>query len=394
MTAASPNSNRVMINRMRMLGLKAHQIGICYGLSAVGVQAILARKVADFDERYNTMIRIPEADFVESVENVKLKNQNRETLTPEEKRILEIPPFFEGIDINFGSHLNYQYLFTSENKPVTQNIMLTSSHTLSPTLEAKGGLVNVAAFAGRYFQEPEYTTDRDISTNEITRYFKSFRQSLEKGNFKNPVTFLLGSKSHAITVGYDPKLKQWFCINADRMPTKIFPQNMENELANELADSFSKAQYNSFTTHMYSTAEDSHDLKKIVRDWQNTKEYQEIHEVKGEKLSDTSWMALAARAGDAISIRKLLNKKIDYHQKDNDGDSPILVAARGNHLAVLDEFAKNNADMHVENAYGINALWAASSKGHDRIIRKLMSYHFDINKKKSRRLLTSRYCSS
>lgn len=82
----------------------------------------------------------------------------------------------------------------------------------------------------------------------------------------------------------------------------------------------------------------------------------------------------AALRGDLRTVRQLLETKgTDINAKSEDGESTaLMVAARGNHISMLDVLLLWGADINLVNIHGNSALMIASEKGYFEIVYRLL----------------------
>src|SRR5262249_38508443 len=124
-------------------------------------------------------------------------------LSEDERLCMTIPVFLEGVTIHQKHDL---YLHKDDEASTEQGDAILATLTLPQALEKKGGISKLDTFSGIYQQE------------DLVKYFKSLRQILEEDTpFPHPMSFILASSNHAISVGYDPKKKNWVLINAMRI---------------------------------------------------------------------------------------------------------------------------------------------------------------------------------
>ena len=84
---------------------------------------------------------------------------------------------------------------------------------------------------------------------------------------------------------------------------------------------------------------------------------------------------LAVLLGDERSVKMLLHKEVDIEAKDNEGNTPLMLATKNeNHLTIVEMLLGNGADIAARNNNGHTALYIAKKSGVYRtpIVRTLL----------------------
>jgi hypothetical protein len=331
---------------MKLLGYPSNEGGVCYGITYMGLQAIIAQDLETFDARIDMINAIDE--YFEKYSNKKKEIQNskdslyktlniilnylqNEKITIQNKQIFnEIPAFFEGIELYFHPDL-YPDLF-EENKPKIQHqselvMPLTSSKALEKE-EIKGIEQAPYVFSGVYTKE------------ELKDYFKSLQEVIKKTNFTEPIALVLESSDHAISVGYDSKAEKWFLIDPNILPTKYNLDN--NEIAQKVLAAFTTNNTTTFATKMYAASLHQEKLKKVNEAWQKHETWQTLHKISSEKIKrvdshGAGWLYVAAKMGLLEEVTNLLKETdIDPNlSRTMTGISPLFIAAFLGHLEVV-----------------------------------------------------------
>ncbi|KNC48797.1 ankyrin [Thecamonas trahens ATCC 50062] len=91
-------------------------------------------------------------------------------------------------------------------------------------------------------------------------------------------------------------------------------------------------------------------------------------------LLPTALHALAAKVGDVDSVRWLIeNKGVSVNDNDDDGDTALILAARFNHLELMDHLLmRTDVDLEKRDKYGQTALFNAAYQGHLDAARRLL----------------------
>lgn len=91
-----------------------------------------------------------------------------------------------------------------------------------------------------------------------------------------------------------------------------------------------------------------------------------------QALNDKLWEA--ARAGDAASVRALLEQGADVNAKFRYGQTALFKAAEKGHTEVVKLLLERGADANVKDTfYGATAMTWAVDKGHVEVVRALLA---------------------
>jgi ankyrin repeat protein len=432
-----PDSQHWLIKRMQKLGYASDKNGICFGISHMAMQAIHAgpEALAIFNKRLLLIASIPEEKFKEEVDAIRKKQSDLSTrartiaeskvrpkpstkpfseMTDEEKNeneiwqkdlyselkkqfkilakkeqiepmaleiILEIPAFLEGVEL-YHQALKYPELFPpmeeksqadskEEKKPSTvptkQNAMLTMPLVESKALEGLHiGIVPGGDFSGAY----------DLS--DLTIYFKTLANALHENQFNLPISLILSSGNHTITVSYDPGTKKWLFINAGQLSLSTQPINNPEGIARAVLGAFSKNNVACFSTQLYAPASQHDKLKKVLERCNDQQPWKDVHAVNQTKaaLSDSnnvSWLSIAARNGHTDTVKTLIDSKAEIDKPDDKkGITPLYVAASNGHTDVVDVLIKAGANVNKPTHKGLTPLYVAVRKGHLKIAQALL----------------------
>src|ERR1700756_2981435 len=90
----------------------------------------------------------------------------------------------------------------------------------------------------------------------------------------------------------------------------------------------------------------------------------------------------AAKSGDLKVLRNLLNGNADLvFSKDTNGNTPLHLAAHGNHIDVVSLLLLSKADVNAENNDGWSPLLLAAQEGHRDIVELLLEHKAEVNTK-------------
>jgi ankyrin repeat protein len=94
---------------------------------------------------------------------------------------------------------------------------------------------------------------------------------------------------------------------------------------------------------------------------------------RASRTAETDALLRAARAGNADTVRSLLaSPNVDVNGVDDNGNTPLIEAARFGHDDVVTALLIAKADVKAQNAQGKTALMLASEGGHEESVRMLL----------------------
>ena len=158
--------------------------------------------------------------------------------------------------------------------------------TASAKLEAKGKLISVANFYGSY------------TKTELSTYFTSLEKVIkQKPAVTTPISFILCTPNHTITVGYDPKEQTWIFFDANRVAVK------KCKSSEEIADCVSQVslqvgypEYTPLSTRAFALGRDTDpsvlSWEAKLKNWQNSDNFKNIHEVTKDSPKYDSWIQI------------------------------------------------------------------------------------------------------
>lgn len=289
-----------------------------------------------------------------------------EILTDPEEDFLA---FFEGVEVHQqpGKH---SPLF-EKGVPLKQNTMLTAPVALSKKLSESGGIQRVGdRFVGAY------------NIDELMQYFISLQKELD--GIEKPIALILGSGDHAITVGYDPSLKQWLFVNSGCKPERIPKDNLE-ELTAKILHAFSKGTECAFTTNIYCNAANVEEFTKRVTAWKANPEFIKIHTIDKEKVnrSGGQLLLLAADDDDPELTHRIIQAGLNPDNvEDENGYTPMITAICNNHIHVVKEILAFPNRLSMSLNVNLNSLYQFARNMHieEQCIDELIKKKFDVDK--------------
>lgn len=75
----------------------------------------------------------------------------------------------------------------------------------------------------------------------------------------------------------------------------------------------------------------------------------------------------AVRRGDTEIVRDLLARGADANARDRYGQTGVMLAAHGGHLATVQLLVEHGADLNITAKFGLSAMMLAVVAGHEEI---------------------------
>lgn len=97
---------------------------------------------------------------------------------------------------------------------------------------------------------------------------------------------------------------------------------------------------------------------------------------QGAKLKADDWLLQAARAGnpDRDVVAYLIKHGANTEVRDQNGDTPLLLAVRGGHLRLARHLVERGADVNARDSSKLSALSLARQLGHSELAALLERY--------------------
>ncbi|MGQ3891179.1 ankyrin repeat domain-containing protein [Legionella sp. CNM-4043-24] len=248
-------------------------------------------------------------------------------LTEEDRLVLDILPFFEGIIMHHKPE-KFPKIFPEIFR---QDIEKTIPLMMSTSLEREGGIESISSFYGIY------------TKTELLSYFNMLRTKLDNMSppLDQPIVLFLGNITHLISVGYNPDKGDWtLCdINGYNVVTKS-----DELIASEVRSSFfndEDTKPTMFSTDIYVKNNDRKKSEKWARciaEWTSSPSMQEINNVSAKAgltdIKGASLLHMAARTGKLDDVIILLEKGANIDQVRS-GVTPLGVACGHGNVTVV-----------------------------------------------------------
>ncbi|EKD72765.1 MAG: ankyrin repeat protein [uncultured bacterium] len=342
--ARIPTEQDWLIQRMWQLKYTADAEGVCFGIAYMAVQALLIGEIDQFNRRLELIADIPlenfASEFAERINKIQQKQEKNEMLTEDDKLMLEIPAFFEGIELYQQPNL-YPDWFEEKAKPHIQNAELTAPLIQSEKLAKQGGMAKISDFSLGIYTE-----------QELIVYLNGFSSAIK--NVPHPVALVLSSINHSITISYDPKKEQWYFINANTLPMQILAEKNIADLANKMMTEFSLEKPQKtvmFATEIYTAKNNVDSTHKTIQSWR---------------------LFIAIEENRAELAKKLLQEGADSNAMLANHETPLFTASFNGRLNIVKILLASGANPRQVRTDGATPLFFATQQGHIDTVKELL----------------------
>lgn len=376
-----------LLKLLLYLGYEINLEGMCLGVAMMGIQAMLADDLKSFRERLDYLGSIEDESKIEFIiketeakklsltqgikADLKVDSEMSEkgalnklvsaSLSKKDKIILNIKAFFDGIELYF-----FPYLYPQIFPPNTQLMPKDPKKTYSITAPVKIAeeekhtpeLKQIAAFSGAYTQE------------ELNEYFAQLEK--EFSQLKEPVTLLLKSGNHAISVGYFQN-KGWVLIDANNL-SLANKEISSAEIGGAVLRALSKNDKAIFATEIFGKNNSAETLLAFDK-IKSSETWQKLHDLNTKldyvDSNQFSRLYIAAQNGYINELKSLIENKADIETKST-STSAFYAAVENNRLEAAHELLINRANVNVIEKGGITPLYIAAQLGHVDMVNRIL----------------------
>lgn len=281
------------------------------------VKWMIEHKKIQTDEEEQVLNKLNAQTFVNAYVHEKIIDRFKQ-LPELQRALMDMDAFLTGIFLRQNLEL-----FPELYEDFSDRSAIASSLVTSVKLEEEGGLYEVkeASFCGVY------------NHKNLTDLLTSLQNHITEGLTK-PISFMLGTNNHAISIGYDPNDKSWYLIDANYLPYQkisdlqtLAAQILKSfKIGHHASSEFIPINFESCVTKNNTIGQtclkqwaESLDLKKA----QNASD-----PIKSKALAEykNDYLLLAAYHGRRQTVLSLLRNGADINYKNSLGDTPLNMA--------------------------------------------------------------------
>jgi ankyrin repeat protein len=314
-------------------------------------------------------------DLPKKIQLVKEKVQQRESLTHHDLALFDILGFFESIKL-YQDADQYPRLFDlSLNQ---QQIELTSQFASSTKITAQGGLVQVYSEPGIYDQD------------EMVMYFNNLSETIEQAGYPvdTKLGLILGSFDHAIALTYQVGRAQWRLMDINLWPATSFKNTID--LVKRIVFGFNlyrkikSSPYTAFSTTLITTGDDPHRAQLMMR-LNDFKYNHQITQAIARRQEMVNLAHIAAQTGHAYVFDALhaLGEDLNMPARDEDGSTPLYLAASMNETSVISILAEYGVDLNTPVKNGLTPIYIAAQRGRMEAVMELARHGAHVDVKES-----------
>jgi hypothetical protein len=236
------------------------------------------------------------------------EQQQKQTFSESELDILDIPNFFDGIELfqNTRAHdelkrEDYPWIWSAQ--PIETMFPLL----MPKPLEEVGGIAVVSEKAGVFLKNNAENKD------ELELYFEALREQFKDLDF--PITLQLGANSHMMSAHYDPVQDTWIFMNANqkaRTQNAVVKTSSSAELAQRVRAGFftQKLPHLIMTTTLCVAKNHEPALKEQVAQLQQNSNFNKLFEITPQKmqarsLENATWLYEAMLASELETVQAM-----------------------------------------------------------------------------------------
>lgn len=293
--------------------------GVCYGYSAMAMQAILLRDTASFDRRMSVLYERPEGELVAHMQEAfaPLSTFHSVYKMATQQFYMNMQAFLQNVSI-YQNLRPYRELFNVDYPQLKQDIQRASDIILPQKLIDQGGLAKSGGFYGIY------------TNDELGQLLQSLYVVLQEQNTQYPVAFLIVSSNHALTIGFDPDYDGWIFMEVHSGLTKI---SDSEQTARNIHQAFSVNDHVAMSVTAYTVGKHAKKTQEILQEWSLGEEYRCHHamsmwRIKSEDSHQTGLLYMTVVNNDVPRLATLLKSShVNINQMTRSGLSALHFAS-------------------------------------------------------------------
>ena len=306
-----PGGQEWLYEVMERLGYPLHKAGICFGINAMFMHAVLNNKVPEFNKRLHFIYQ-----YGKEIDAGKVREiyKNREYQTNQHaKDILDAVAFLEGVELNFNPTA-YLELFDKaldKNQDYQETLFLTQPIPVKDDKtddSQKNQFSKVGNLTGTYNRHR-----LELLLNEL----KSI-SAMQASN--EPICYTLDAKSHSTSLAYHNN--QWIAFDVNRSPVKFFKSNDIASVAKFVHDGYQfKTQYDEHISfHIEAFVNSNNNNKNIIKEKiisiQNNVSIHDVKNIYIEDADKITWLSKLAETNNIELAKKIINSNSEINLSD------------------------------------------------------------------------------
>lgn len=309
--------HRKLIKDMQQVNF-AVDSGVCFGYSVMAMQAILLRDTASFDRRMEVLFHLPQEELAAQMQAAFKPVSASDTISAKsrQKFYIDMYAFLSGVSV-YQNPRSYGHLFDVDVVDIRQDISRAASVVMPKKLIDQGGLAEAGRFYGVY-------TD-----HELKKSLQSLYQAFIDSKIDYPVTFIVNSSNHALTVGFDAQYQHWLYMEIHDGVTQFTDSD---SLAKKIHEAFSENEYTAITAVAYVAGAHANEVAEILNKWQLDDSYRAAHDLSMRRIQSsdsmqTNLLYMAINNNDVRRLKTILQSShVKVNQRASNGLSPLHLA--------------------------------------------------------------------
>lgn len=297
--------------------------GICMGVSVAWISACMIGEEAAFKHRVSNVLKSKPDELSANILTAKMQNAKGEDLSARQQDLIDILAFYEMVHLHQSPIQLKEWFSASYQQSNIDDISKLSS---SLKMQSKGGLLTVHHDSAIYSQAQlfDYLTAVTNGLNSL-----SYQNDTQIGFILNGLTQHGG---HVVGLAYDTKNAQWKYFDINYGVPKVYTIE---QLAKKIHQLYRADMDESMLSIRVMTTQNDHNKDKLKKVLGTLKENHGVNKdtIHSVRLGDL--MVQAAMMGQTEILQSLAHYDVDFNQKNQQGLSPIMMAAIVNQPNVI-----------------------------------------------------------
>lgn len=322
-----------LLEKIQYLGYDIDLTGLCFGISNMARQAYLAGEIDKFGKR----IRYFQYLSANELNLLKHNKIGGFLIDNEGSSSWELWAFLDGVCL-YQTPSQYRHLFKNKGFSQLERAAIT---LITPS--------QMEHPEKRMYQSPQ--TFSGIYTRvELHEFINSLATHLSV-----PVSFILNSHNHSVSLNFEPSTKQWLLIDPNKLPGIKFDDPSQNvnteDLVNQLIHSFNASgNHVGFAAELFVNKTNQTQLRKDLKILSDYSPWQAIHQTNlKSKEYKNNWLHLAVAHGEVDTIDKLINAGTDINCKLN-ANFPLGLACKIGQFESVNQLIEANLANSMKSA--------------------------------------------